>query len=168
MSEIGLHASASRPRELPPSSGEDRSSAADDRDDVFELIERTAETMRALWQKEGAVAEREEAWKAKLERDRAAWRGDLEDLRRMVESCLERAVLAEHEAETAETRAKLAIQLCHETRSREAAALERAEAAEERARLAEERARVAEEKCARLKSAFTVDVLGAGRRSAQL
>ncbi|WP_020180828.1 hypothetical protein [Methylopila sp. M107] len=110
-----------------------------DPDAIFELIERTAETMRALQENEQAIAAREQSFQVKFERERASWRGDLEELRRTVEACLERATTAEQETAEVRSQAKQALALCDETRSREAAAVKRLEAAEARARLAEER-----------------------------
>jgi hypothetical protein len=95
--------------------------------------------VRTLRENEDKAAEREEAARAAVERDRAIWRGDLDDLKRTVEDCLERAIAAERETDDAKMQARAALQLCNETRTREAAAAKRADAAEARARLAEER-----------------------------
>lgn len=107
-------------------------------DDVFSLIERTAEAMRSLRQENEIVEAREHACRMQLELDRAAWRSDLQTLKRTVDECMARADAAERETAEARAQVRLAMQVCRELHSREGAAVERAEKADARVRLLQE------------------------------
>lgn len=106
-----------------------------DPDEAFDLIERTAEAMRSLKQENEIVEAREQACRMQLELDRAAWRNDLQTLKRTVEDCMERAVSAERETAEARAQVRLAMQVCREIQAREGAAVERADKADARVRL---------------------------------
>jgi chromosome segregation ATPase len=111
---------------------------ASEPDDVFDLIDRTVEAMRSLKQENEIVEAREQACRMQLELDRAAWRSDLQTLKRTVEDCMARAVAAEREAEEARAQVRLAMQVCREIHEREAVAIGRAEKADARVRQLQE------------------------------
>lgn len=125
-------------------------------DDVFDLIERTAEAMRSLQQDNEMVVAREQACRMQLELDRAAWRSDLQALKRTVEDCLARAVAAERQTAEARAQARLAMQICREVHGRETAAVDRADKADARARLLQDQLARFREKLSSEFNAFLV------------